>query len=188
MAGKHSGKFVLRVSSEQHRQLKIMAHKRGISLNQLCVERLTAPAKSEFSKWTDLIRKTYGDDHLQAILIYGSQARGDANNSSDLDLLIVFTNLTRPSRHLYEIWDDKISPHLPEPVNPSFVGDPLRSKDSSTSGLWLEIAIDGIMIWQSGPAVQNYLQRLRSEIAAGVYVRKYIHGQPFWSRTKHREP
>lgn len=49
---------------------------------------------------TELLHKLYGQFHVVSVMLYGSVARGEADEESDIDLLILTAEpLSRPARH-----------------------------------------------------------------------------------------
>ncbi len=113
------------------------------------------------------------------VLLFGSRARGEERDDSDTDLLVVLDR-TRPLvRALYEQWDEAAplaaySPHfvhLPESV-------------AQAGSLWLEAAVDGVILEDPQGNVSRFLGSLRRAIASGQMVRRTAHGHPYWVRNK----
>jgi len=173
-----------------------MAARRERSLNQLCVELLgngivagsekSGPAAiaSEVAPAALMARLTRRlRRQLEGVVLFGSAARGEMREGSDLDLLIVLRRAVRIARDLYSIWDAEIAPpvepHYPR-TSPHFVA--LPSDPASAGGLWLEAALDGVILWDPQLRVARILRLLRQEIAHGSLVRKLAHGQPYWAR------
>src|SRR3972149_952152 len=50
------------------------------------------------------LKKLYNDDLIK-IILYGSYARGDQNENSDIDLLVVLKNLYSPGKEIDKIVD-----------------------------------------------------------------------------------
>jgi uncharacterized protein len=49
---------------------------------------------------TELLRRLYDQFHVVSVILYGSVARGEADEESDIDLLILTPEpLSRPARH-----------------------------------------------------------------------------------------
>ena len=74
-------------------------------------------------------------DSLLGIVLFGSAARGESRESSDIDLLIVLGRDRALSRNLYSLWDERFgaikeSPHFVHiPANPRDAGlDLARSR------------------------------------------------------------
>ena len=51
-----------------------------------------------------VLRERYGDRYL-GLWLYGSQARGEAHSESDVDILLVLRDVSRPSREIDYIAD-----------------------------------------------------------------------------------
>jgi hypothetical protein len=168
-----SGKFVLRTGVRLHEQLKELAQQEGVSLNQICIERLTQSApKSPMQIFTQLPFQPLG------LLRYGSVSRGEATAVSDIDWLLLVPVETTIDRALYDVIDQqrlplkKISLHLAH----------LPQEDQDYSNFWLELAIDAEVLWDQNGAIHLSLISVRRAIAAGRYQRFLTHGQPYWVR------
>lgn len=94
-------------------------------------------------------------------------------DTSDTDLLLVFSADTEITRALYRKWDGEADPDL----SLHCVTFPKRDR---TGSLWLEVALDGIVLWERDSAVSEVLRRLKREIAEGNYVREKVHGHGYW--------
>jgi len=183
---KSSGKFILRLSPELHLSLARKAKKQGLSLNKLCTKLLEDSIQNS-DHWIPLsllneVQKTFGNQ-LLSILAFGSRARSTNTTASDLDLLIVLKSERSIERKLYFEWDEMIEGSLIENAelySPQFVNLPTSQKDAGS--LWLEVALDGIIIYEKGSQVSQFLSKLKAEIAAGSFERKLTHGQPYWIR------
>lgn len=98
--------------------------------------------------------------------------------ASDVDALVVLDEHIAVSRSLYRAWDK--GPAVTwrgHRIDPQFVRTP---KDESYSGMWAEVALDGIVLIDRDWRVSAHLSRLRQAIAAGRLVRGVVHGQPYW--------
>ena len=47
-------------------------------------------------------------------------------------------------------------------------------------GLWAEVAVDGVVLFERGFQLSKRLARLRRDIAAGRLVRRVASGQSYW--------
>jgi hypothetical protein len=47
--------------------------------------------------------------------------------------------------------------------------------------VWLEAALDGIVVLDRDGRIARHLGRVRRDIATGVRVRRRAHGQPYWT-------
>jgi hypothetical protein len=181
-----SGRFVLRVEPELHDLLRRAAADHGMSLNSYCINKLALPTTA--AGYGDglveaLIRvsRVVGDQ-LLGVVVHGSWARGRATASSDVDLLVVVSHDLPLSRDLYRAWDQAPVAWEGHPVEPSFVHLPDPSE--IPSGLWAEIAMDGIILFERELQVSRWLIRVREFIANGELLRRVAHGQPYWVHEK----
>ena len=179
-----SGRFVLRLAPGLHAALRAAASDAGVSLNDYCARKLSAPtgnlaALSAASAVVERAAELF-EESLVAVVVYGSWSRGEAMSGSDLDVLIVVESDAPITRALYRKWDSRPSiiwdGHT---VEPHFVH--LREKGGRTTGSWAEAAIDGIVIFERALRVSRHLADIRRDVLAGRLVRRVVHGQPYWS-------
>lgn len=180
--GRKSGRFVLRTPPELHAALDGAARASGLSLNEYCVRRL-ATAGPGFVGDPDAAALVTGaaavvGDALVAVIVYGSWARGDMSSTSDVDLLVVVEPRIALTRGLYRTWDGKRLSWRGRTVDPHFVHEPTAE---TLSGLWGEVATDGIVVFEREWRVSAQLARVRRAIADGRLVRRVAHGQPYWT-------
>jgi predicted nucleotidyltransferase len=189
-----SGRFVIRMSGALHGRLRDEAMRTGQSLNQLCVGKLQADGRSRsdpgdaaaHARWIpagcleNIVRHWQGD--LVAVILFGSAARGDANDDSDIDLLLVMRPDKPITRNLYRIWDEfcgecggtqdwsRISPHFAS----------LPGSVREAGGLWYEVALDGIVLWDLDHQVMRFLGSVREAMGRGKIQRRMLYGYPYW--------
>ena len=178
-----SGRFLLRMQAEQHARLQAAAREAGLSLNELCSRRLRAAGSALLAEdgagaAVERALALFGDD-LVGVLVYGSYACGEANPSSDVDLLVVVDLSIPLTRALYRDWDAKPPTWNERAVDPHFVHLPERAR--TVAGVWCEAAINGVVLFERGGAVTRRLATVRGDIAAGRLVRRTAHGQPYWT-------
>lgn len=183
--------FLLRLPSDQLTQLQEKAAETGESVNKFLgsiINKNLSGITSEDNKneLVEIIRSSSLSCNLEAIIIFGSVAKGLDTKNSDLDVLLVLSERSKISRSLYRTWDeeiaDKISKQIShgKEVSPHFVSMP-RDIDNIHS-LWLEIAISGIVLWKANPKIEYTIQNIRLAIAKGCFTRKETHGHPYWIR------
>jgi predicted nucleotidyltransferase len=177
-----SGRFVLRVPAGLHVSMRHAAAEAGLSLNEYCVQRLTAPAGnlaaiSGAARVIERAAELFGEQ-LLAVIAYGSWSRGEAVPSSDVDVLMVLTAGAPVTRELYRKWDSQPLTIEAHEVEPHFVQ--LKRVDDKTTGVWAEAAIDGIVLFERGLEVSRRLVKVRHDVMAGRLVRRMAHGQPYW--------
>ncbi len=177
---KHSGKFVLRVPAKLHAKAARAAACKGISLNQVCTEAIDrglqpVPATELIQK----IRDVWKDDCL-GVVLFGSVARGEETEESDVDLLIVLKKSTPLKRELYRIWEREVK-LVPGPneVNPHFVHMP-ESGLADTGSIWFESAIEGIVLFEKDYLVSRFLSQIRKWILDGKVKHSFASGQRYW--------
>ena len=186
-----SGRFVLRIEPELHALAKRRATQLDISLNELCVRSLNAyltetPSTFEAVRYpeADLARRVikYLGNSLVGLVFFGSMARGEGRESSDIDLLIVVSQNLSLKRQLYTQWDrtivnDRLSPH--------FVHLPTGFDDAGS--LWLESSVDGIVMFDRDGGVQRFLGSMRRAIASGILERRKAYGHTYWIKSTERQ-
>jgi len=177
---KPSGKFVLRIDPKLHTCLQKWANSKKVSLNQYCLERLLAGVGAEHPSFQSMLidaffqaTQIHGND-LEGIILFGSWARGEQREGSDIDLLVVLKRGLSIKRELYRKWDES-SGLL---VEPSIVA--LPDFKQTVTGLWAEVSIDGIILFERTDEIRHYLFRVRQAIANGLLRRERSHGQNYW--------
>jgi predicted nucleotidyltransferase len=180
-----SGRFVLRIPPRLHAELKRRAAKSGTSLNKIITEQLKWPTdaalhpvlEAGFRILTQAIEQEWHKE-LLGIVIFGSTVRGEARESSDVDVLIVLSSGTKIERELYRRWDAKIGPKISDKYSPQFTH--LPQDLNGASSLWLEIALEGEIIFENNSSMRKVIMALKKQIARGYYQQKNSHGHPYW--------
>jgi hypothetical protein len=169
-----------------HAILRRSAAALGLSLNDYCVRKLAAPLGelSAFGCFPEVVRRaaTVCGSGLVGVMVYGSWTRGESRADSDVDVLIVVEPDFPLTRELYRRWD--AAPPLRwegRSIEPQIVRLP-AAMEAAGSGLWAEVAIDGVTLFMRDPALAEVLRRVRREIACGLLVRRVVQGQPYWVR------
>jgi uncharacterized protein len=186
-----SGKFVLRLPPKLHETLAKQSRSQGVSLNSLCVSRLSASLGTsvqsdadEVPAWITAV-KGLGLDWV-GIVLFGSVARGEQTENSDMDVLIVLKTGSPIQRDLYTLWDkvlgQSVDPQVFRRLSPHFVC--LPGPDETPGSLWLEVSLDAIVLSEKDLQVSKVLSRIRKDIASAVVVRHISHGHPYWVRQK----
>ncbi|PWU14291.1 MAG: hypothetical protein C5B49_13340 [Bdellovibrio sp.] len=117
----------------------------------------------------------------EAVILFGSASRGEMRSGSDVDLLIVLPKSQPVNRQLYRRWDERFCSESDKIAAPQFShfpkGDP--------ASLWLEVAVEGEILYDPHGSARRQLTAIRHQIAKGGFVRKMSHGHPYWvKRTK----
>lgn len=179
-----SGRFLLRVGPSLHALLKVSAREVGLSLNDYCARKLTAPvdAAALADDGAAVVRRAIGlyGPRLAGVVVFGSWARGEAGDASDVDLLVVLERRVPLVRALYAPWDEepatwdgrRVEVHLAH----------LPDSGQAPSSIWAEVALDGLIVFERGRQMSSCLAAVRREIAAGRFVRRLSQGQPYWVR------
>ena len=178
-----SGRFVLRIDPGLHGALREAARAAGASLNEYCARRLASPGvwpDEEASAVLERAASILGES-LVGVVAFGSWVRGEHDATSDFDVLLIAADDMPVSRDLYRRWDDdpKLSWQGLE-VQPHFAH--LPPEGGVPSGLWGEIATDGVILFERGFEVSRRLAEVRRRIADGDIVRRSAQGQPYWVR------
>lgn len=180
---------LLRLPASLHRALVKEAEAAGLSFNQFCTKLLTSAVLSRRNQgeplWLKPVLDLYRDEGLLGVVLFGSAARGQAREDSDIDLLLVFPSGMMIQRALYRRFEAmslesaqlrKISIHcLPLPSGLTADGETF-----DFSSLWLEVGMEGQILWSGTPLLARALDQIRKAIAGGMYRRKTIHGQGYW--------
>lgn len=101
---------------------------------------------------------------LMAVVLFGSQARGDAKEESDWDLLVIAEDLPQRQMERYR----KIKEMLPEKWRGkvSILAKTREEFEAVLPSLYLEIALDGLILYDPQGYAGVQLQKLRRLIEA----------------------
>jgi predicted nucleotidyltransferase len=180
--GGSSGRFVLRLPPALHSALQAAARAGGLSLNEYCVRRLAAGATGLATDPGAATLVAHASaiaaDALVGVVLHGSWTRGEATAASDVDVLIVVDARISLGRALYHAWDEQPAAWQDRPVDASFAHLP---HEPVTGGLWPEIAVNGLVLFERNWEISAQLVRIRQAIADGRLVRRVAHGQPYWT-------
>lgn len=178
-----SGRFLLRLAPGLHAALRSASAAAGLSLNDYCARKLAAPlgdiAMIEGGACAVTHAASLFGDRLVGVAVFGSWARQEAADGSDVDLLIVVTPGVEITRTLYRQWDQEAEGWDGRVVEPHFVQ--LPAPDAVVAGLWAEVALDGIILFERDLTLSKRLAHVRRDMVAGRIIRRTSHGQPYWT-------
>ena len=175
-----SGRFVLRIDPALHSSLRWAAKAAGTSLNDYCARKLSLPTPATSLPAMEAVARAaaVAGDGLLGVVLFGSMARSDAGEESDVDLLIALASGLRLHRGLYRAWDENPLRWDGHRVEPHFVH--LPEPGQGWSGLWAEVAMEGLVLFDRDLQVSRWLVEVRRAIASGLLTRRRSHGQPYW--------
>lgn len=188
--------LILRIASSLHQRLKEEARAADLSLNKHCcalLGRRTAESSAAASPVSltlaagssrraamlqDLRAKVLGawGDSIEALALFGSFARGRETASSDVDLLVVLSRSVTLDRDVYSRWG--LRKFEGRELAPLFVQIP--GEGERIGGLWFEVALDGIVLFDRDLHLSRFLSHVRDLIAGGRVRRMVTHGHPYW--------
>jgi predicted nucleotidyltransferase len=182
-SGTRSGRFLLRISPGLHAALREAAAAQGLSLNDYCARKLAAPGGSlaaggDAGRAVERVADLFGGS-LVGVMAFGSWTRGEAADTSDIDLLVVVDRRVALRRELYRVWDEVPMTWDGRPIEPHFVH--LPEPGERVTGIWAEVALDGIVLFERDLRLSARLAQVRHKILSGRLVRRIAHGQPYWS-------
>lgn len=182
---------MLRLRPIVHENLRDEARRRQVSLNMICQQALegyltrnhpTIGADRSKAPLVAAISALVGEA-LIGVVLFGSMARGESREDSDMDLLIVIRRSIPLTRGLYARWDERFAPNE---GSPHFVHLPLDAMDAGS--VWLEAAVDGIVLHDVDEEVARFLGSLRRLIASGRLKRLSAYGHPYWVKGDKEAP
>ena len=174
---------MIRLEPGLHAALRESARSASISLNELCVTTLAAfagriPATQGPAATVNRAAAIIGDA-LVGVVVFGSWVRGEHGAGSDVDMLVVTEPDVEIRRELYRMWDREPVAWNGLVVEPHFVHLPSRA--ATPAGIWAEVAMDGLVLFERDLQLTRRLVEIRHRIAEGRIVRRYAHGQPYWT-------
>ena len=149
-------------------------------MNEFCSRRLALPSTPLPDEIVGAMRKAIDllGDGIRGVLAFGSWARGEMVEGSDIDLLIVVGPEQEIDRSIYRAWDRSPPDREGPSVEVHFVH--LPEEHRRINGLWAEVAIDGIVLFDGDLSVSRRLAEIRRRIASGELIRRWEGGHPYW--------
>ena len=175
-----SGRFILRIDPVLHARLREEARTAETSLNELCARKLALPGSAPSGPTAAAVTRAVAvvADALVGVVAFGSWARQEMREKSDVDVLLVVDDGQPIRRQMYRCWDESPVSWNGHPVEPHFVHLPPPGR--RMSGLWAEVAVDGVVLFERDLRVSSRLVEFRREIASGRVSLRRVHGQPYW--------
>lgn len=177
-----SGRFLLRIDPSLHAALRRAADQAGLSLNEYCARKLAGggvglgdPGWQAVERAAEVLGGS-----LTGVAVYGSWARGEPMETSDVDVLVVADSSIPITRGLYRRWDQEPVGWEGRRVEPHFVHLPPPGR--WPTGTWAEVALDGIVLFDRSLVLSRRLVEFRKLILNGSLKRRETHGQPYWVR------
>lgn len=174
-------RVLLRLPADLHRTLAAAASEAGVSFNEYCVRHLAGGGTGrgvDAGPTLAHARRVIGPNYVGAIL-HGSWARGEARDSSDIDVLVVVDRRVALSRALYATWDEAAPSQPDRNVDVHFVHPPAATLHPGA--VWCEAALDGVVLDDPSGVITRALYDVRRSIAEGRVVRRSLHGQFYWT-------
>lgn len=176
-----SGRFVLRIPPSLHEALRAAAEQAGVSLNEYCARKVAAPGSPGAGPFGEVIERAAEQlgPRLRGVVAYGSWARGELTDASDIDVLVIVSEAVELTRGLYRDWDARPLTWEDRRVEASFAH--LPEAGARITGLWAEVAIDGVVVHDPALEISRRLVTVRQRIAAGEVVRRGEPGRTYWT-------
>lgn len=179
-----SGRFLLRTEPALHTLLKNEARDLGLSLNDYCTRKLTQPvdAAALTGDGPAVVQRAIDlyAGRLMGVVVFGSWARNEDTDASDVDVLIVLDPGVPLRRASYAVWDSGAPRWDGRPIEIHLAHVPRAG--GPISGFWAEVALDGLVVFERGRRVSASLGGIRRQIADGRLVRRLVQGHPYWTR------
>jgi len=188
--------LILRLPPAMHRRLKDEARSADTSLNAHCrallsrrpplpsvgepalALSLAAGRSHRTEPLADLVSGVLGEwrEDIEGLVLFGSFARGRHTTGSDVDLLVVLGRRVTLDRDVYGRWRSRTFEG--RALAPLFAHAPAAGE--RIGGLWFEVALDGIVLYDQDLKLSRFLSDARRLIAEGHVKRRVTHGHPYW--------
>jgi predicted nucleotidyltransferase len=151
------------------------------------------PYSTLIEKLLKLLKERFGDD-LISIAIYGSIARGDNRNDSDIDLLIIAKNLPSSITERIKIFDS-IENLLEEDINELyskgyyvFFSPIMKTPEEAKrfSPIYMDMTEDAIIIYDKDNFFSNILDRVKSKLKELGFERVWLGKKWYWRKRDYK--
>lgn len=151
-----------------------------MSLNELCSRILALPPAHLPEGILKATKKAIAlvGTNILGVVAFGSWARDEMAEESDIDLLIVVRPELEIGRSLYRTWDRSPSEWAGHSIEPHFVH--LPTSGARITGLWAEVALDGIVLLDGDLTLSRRLGEIRRRVASGELIRRWSGGHAYW--------
>ena len=123
------------------------------------------------------LKKKLGDD-LIAVALFGSYARGDYHEGSDIDLLLIARNLPE---NRFEQASFLLNAVAECKRVPSFALYSPEEFDTSFPSFYLDLGLDAIILYDTNGLLEQRLKRIREIIKEAGLYRTGIRHNFFWN-------
>jgi predicted nucleotidyltransferase len=123
------------------------------------------------------LEQALGND-LIALVLFGSRARDDARPDSDWDLLLIADGLPLNTLQRHFFLKQLLPPELAGQL--SLVTQTPAELDSYLTSLFLDIALDGIVLYDTDNFITTRLDQARQIIRQKKLQRKQANGEFSW--------
>lgn len=149
-------------------------------MNEFCSRSLALPPTNLPEEIMEALKRAIHlmGANILGVVAFGSWARGEMTEGSDIDLLIVVKTEVEIDRMLYRRWDRSPLEWAGHSIEPHFVHLPVDG--ARITGLWAEVALDGIVLFDGDLALSRRLGEIRRRIASGELIRRWSGGHPYW--------
>lgn len=123
------------------------------------------------------LRSALGE-RLVSVVLFGSQARGEATAESDWDLLVIATGLPEKPLERHMFLTRLISPGAADAA--SLLAKTPEEFESGVPSLYLDIAVDGQILYDLYGYMTERLATLRRVIAQAGLYREHTQAGDWW--------
>ncbi|KUO92680.1 MAG: nucleotidyltransferase domain-containing protein [Thermocladium sp.] len=149
------------------------------------------PYNSLLKKLTKLLLDEFGD-RLISVVVYGSVARGDHRNDSDVDLLIVIKDLPKTITErmmLFEKIESKIEDDIDKLMDEGYyvTFSPIMKTPEEAvrfSPLYMDMTDDAIILYDRDNFFGNVLEKTREKLLELGFERVWISKKAWYWRKK----